>query len=476
MTVKPCCIFWALILLGMLCIVPVLADTWEDNWAPWVTKTTTTGATINWRQETNGTGTVAYARTEFYNQNKRFDSIITDTSATPYHHVQLPGLAPGTSYTYLVEAAGNTSVFSPRTFRTMPDHGPYTFIVISDPQDGTKFTEFKRFHYVAAAIAKEPDVLFILAGGDYARLDDFYRWGIFFNNADGMLSNTTIFPTIGNHEYHNITGSSVPSPAINYQEAFAVPLNYSFDVAGVRYISLNTQDPARPDPNPAIGPPFSDAIVAGEESWLRQQLDNQLSGTFTIQHQPNWRDDYITLFPTAGPWEKLYHTYNLSASFAGHNHNYERFSIQGTPYFIVGTAGGFSMPLNATPPAGYQTGSTRRLGYLKVRVDPAGNSATAEQITVGYVKHDNDNETPVIFPAPVIDDTVTFPLNMRRADSPGHGAAPAMTGNGNGPSGYPAGLPPIILAAGVIVILVAALGGSMYLRKRRSRGPATKKP
>jgi acid phosphatase type 7 len=471
MSVKPCCIFGVLILLCMLCVVPALAESWENNWAPWITKTTTTSATINWRQDTNGTATVAYARTDFYNQNQRFDSRISDSSATPYHHVLIEGLAPDTSYTYLVQPEGNPGVFSPRAFRTMPERGPYTFIVISDPQDGTHFTEDKRFHYVAASIAKEPDVRFILAGGDYARLDDFGRWASFFHNADGMLSNTTIFPTIGNHEYHNVTGSSVPSPAINYHLAFAVPLNYSFDVAGVRYISLITQDPTRPDPNPALGPPFTDALVAAEESWLRQQLDNQLAGTFTIQHQPNWWDNSTTVFPSAVPWENLYHRYNLSASFAGHIHNYERFSIQGIPYFIVGTAGGYSMPINATPPAEFRAGTTRRLGYLKVTVDPANNSATAEQITVGYVNQDNDNETPVIYPAPVIDDTITFPLNARRADSGGHPAAPGQNGNGNGP----AGLSPVLVAAGLIVILVAAVGGFLYLRKRRGGDSGTKK-
>ena len=470
MTMKPCCIVLALILLGMLCTVPALAATWENNWAPWVTKTTTTDAMINWRQDTNGTATVSYGTTESYARNHRLDSTVTDTSATPYHHVLITGLVPDTSYTYLVEPAGSPGIFSYRTFRTMPERGPYTFIVMSDPQDATHFTEDRRFHYVAAAIAQEPDVRFILAGGDYARLDDFNRWAIFFHNADGMLSNTTIFPTIGNHEYHNVSGSAVPSPAINYHQAFAVPLNYSFDVAGVRYISLTTQDPTQPDPNPALGPPFSDALVASEESWLRDQLDNQLIGTFTIQHQPNWRDDYATMFPTAGPWEKLYHAYNLSASFAGHNHNYERFSIEGTPYFIVGTAGGFSMPLSASPPSGYQTGTTRRLGYLKVMVDPAGNSATAEQITVGTVREDNDNETPVIFPAPVIDDTITFPLNARLADSKAGHAAPATNGNGG------EGSSPILAAAGVAVILVAALGGFLYLRDRRSRDPPTEKP
>jgi hypothetical protein len=398
-----------------------------------------------------------------------------DYSATPYHHVQLEGLAPDTSYTYLVQPTANPGVFSPRSFRTLPESGPYTFIVISDPQDGTKFTENMRFHYVAAAIAKEPDVRFILAGGDYARMDDFGRWAIFFNNADGMLSNTTIFPTIGNHEYHNATGSAVLTPAINYHQAFAVPLNYSFDVAGIRYISLITQDPTQPDPNPVLGPPFTPALAAKEESWLRQQLDNQLYGTFTIQHQPNWWDNSTKVVPSAAPWEKLYHTYNLSASFAGHIHNYERFSIQGIPYFIVGTAGGFSMPISDSPPVEFRNGSTRRLGYLKVTVDPAGNTATAEEITVGYVLHDNDNETPVLYPAPVIDDTITFPLNARRAGSNGHPAVPAMTGNGNGPNGSPAGFSPAILAAGVIVILVAALGVFLLMRKRRSGDRPAKK-
>ncbi|MEI7648971.1 MAG: hypothetical protein WCJ47_04585, partial [Methanomicrobiales archaeon] len=36
----------------------VLAETSTNYWAPWVTKTNTTSATINWWQETNGTGII----------------------------------------------------------------------------------------------------------------------------------------------------------------------------------------------------------------------------------------------------------------------------------------------------------------------------------------------------------------------------------------------------------------------------------
>ena len=38
-----------LILLGVFCIVPAIAQTTSDYWAPWVTETTTSSATINWR-------------------------------------------------------------------------------------------------------------------------------------------------------------------------------------------------------------------------------------------------------------------------------------------------------------------------------------------------------------------------------------------------------------------------------------------
>ena len=64
------------------------------------------------------------------------------------------------------------------------------------------------------------------------------------------------------------------------------------------------------------------------------------------------------------PWETLYHTYNISANFAGHVHNYERLNVSGIPYFIVGTGGGDCDPLNSTDPypVWYQFGMTRVAG------------------------------------------------------------------------------------------------------------------
>ena len=190
------------------------------------------------------------------------------------------------------------SAFGNRTFRTMPISGPFTFIVISDSQEGHNYTEWMRFKYVADAVANETDVLFILHGGDYAGHDSVDLWDTYFEVADGMLAKNAIFTNIGNHEYHNASGGgNPPAAADQYHRSYDMPLNYSFDCAGTRFIILNT-----PDPQNANGddPQTSLALAMSQESWLREQLDNNLAGTFTIHHHPIW-DYYLSLIHISEP-------------------------------------------------------------------------------------------------------------------------------------------------------------------------------
>lgn len=203
-----------------------------------------------------------------------------------------------------------------------------------------------------------------------------------------------------------------------------MPLNYSFDCAGIRYISLETPDPDianSDDPQP------SRALADRQESWLRQELDNSLPGTIVIQHYPNRDESISSVRPEYASWDALYNTYPVSASFAGHVHNYERFLVDKVPYFIVGNAGGPSANLTDIKPAGYQFGTTRRLGYLKLTLDPEKNMATAQSMIVGYVDASDDDETPHLYNPPVIDETVTFPLLTKGSPSPTTGVPPGKT-------------------------------------------------
>ena len=408
LSVKQCGYLLALIFLCLFFIVPVIAEAQPEAviyWNPWVTKTKTDSATINWYGSGSKAGKIDYATTSYYNDIEHYHTFNKKAeSSTPgaYQHVQLTALEPNTSYTYRVTTSDTPEhVFSDRTFHTMPESGPFTFIVISDThaQEG-------RFINVAEAIAaNETDALFILDGGDYSGHDSQQEWNLYFEAANLMLAKFAIFNTIGNHEYH---GSLPETPALHYHGAFDIlpngALNYSFDCAGIRFVILNSPDPSSEgDPSPTL------PLALSQASWLRDQLDNNMLGTFTIHHHPIWDFGRTTINTNLQPWETLYHAYPISATFSGHTHTYQRYSVWGIPYFVVANAGGgFS---NLTPPYAvwWITGETRKLGYLRVTVDPANNTATATEFFVGYVVNNTDTKViPITPPEPY--DTITFPL------------------------------------------------------------------
>lgn len=430
MTEKSCRNLLVLILFFVFCIVPAFAQAF-DYWSPWVTQTTTNSTTINWRSDPNDSAEIYYDTTSYFNQHNSFEYMTPVPIAAQYQHVQITGLEPNTSYTYWVRPSGDPFAFGNRTFLTMPVSGPFTFIVVGDTREGAHYMETKRFKYVADAIANESNVLFILHLGDFSRFDNDTRWAIFFQCADRMLANSTIFPVIGNHEYHNLSNEnldeenynvcpekclpcnncSLPTAAVNYHSAFDMPLNCSFDCAGVRFVVLNS-----PDVNYSCcdDPQTSTPLAESQAPWLQQQLDSDMLGTFTMHHHPIWDYGCTTMNFNLSSWETLYHTYNISANFAGHTHNYQRYNVSGIPYFLVGNGGAKAVKFNSTDPhpIWYVLNLSMQLGYLRVTVDPANNTATAWEITVGKVTKPDDNETPQLYNPPVINDTITFPLKV----------------------------------------------------------------
>ena len=429
MAEKSCRHLLVLILLVFFCVVPAIAQTSNDYWAPWVTKTTTNSTTINWRSEINESGKIYYATTSYFNLHHSFKNRKSVHTAAQYQHVQLTGLKPNTSYTYWVRPSGDKFAFGNRTFRTFPISGPFTFIVVGDTREGINYSETKRFKYVADAIANESNVLFVLHGGDFARFDYTPRWAIFFQCADRMLANTTFFPVIGNHEYHNRSNGNLDEEhytvcpehcfpcnnckpgtgAVNYKSAFDMPLNYSFDCAGVRFIVLNSPDPNSTccdDPHTSLN--FSEA----QAPWLEQLLKDNNEGVFTIHHHPIWDAGSTNNNSNLAPWDKLYHKYNISANFAGHTHNYQRYNISGIPYLVVGNGGAPGDAVNNSTiyPNGKQVALDMQLGYLKVTVDPANNTATAWEVTVAKLSCKECPVLPQLYNPPVINDTFTFHL------------------------------------------------------------------
>ena len=429
MTKKSCRYLLALILLSVVCILPAIAQASNSYWAPWVTNTTTNSSTINWRSETKESGEIYYATTSYFNQHHSFEHMTAAHKAAQYQHVRLTGLEPNTSYTYWVRPSGDKFAFGNRTFRSFPISGPFTFIVVGDTREGINYSETQRFKYVADAIANESNVLFVIHGGDFARFDYEPRWATFFQCADRMLAKSTFFPVIGNHEYHERKNENLDeehyticpehcipcnecapaTDAVNYKSAFDMPLNYSFDCAGVRFIVLNSPDPNSTccdDPHTTLN------FAEDQAPWLEQLLKGNDKGVFTMHHHPIWDAGRTTNNSDLVPWERLYHEYNISANFAGHTHNYQRYSIGGIPYFVVGNGGAPNDDVNSSTkyPAGLESVLPMQLGYLKVTVDPENNTATAWEVTVAKLSCWECPELPQLYNPPVINDTITFPL------------------------------------------------------------------
>lgn len=401
-------ILFILILICFCCIIPVTAY-WEEYWAPWITNLDTSSVTINWRQGDNNGGIIQYANISYYSEHNSYDHSITYLKGSKYQHIDISGLDSNTTYKYWVQPSQVPTVFTNRTFTTMPLSGPFTFIVMSDSH-AKNFPN--RYKAVVDAIAKETDILFILHGGDYAGKDEKEGFADFFHYSSKIFSKITIFPCIGNHEYHDPENSdNDPTNADYYRWAFNMPMHYSFECSGVRFIILQSPDPATAESGD--DPHTSLALAKKQEAWLKEQLEIPNKGVFVLHHHPIWRCGETVHNSDFQPWETLYRAYNISACFAGHTHNYQRL-LRGMPYYIVGTAGGKCSDLNNLPtPRGYKFGDNYKIGYLKVTVDPTKNTAKSEAIFVAKVKeYDSDKIYP--YDHPIIEDSYTFPLKPEK--------------------------------------------------------------
>ena len=198
------------------------------------------------------------------------------------------------------------------------------------------------------------------------------------------------------------------NPVHQTQRGAVASLLCRYFLAGMRFIVLDSPDPNNhgtgDDPHTFL------AHAKSQVPWLRKQLGHMMTGAFTIHHHPIWDEGRTTIDRNLKPWEALYHTHGISANFAGHTHNYQRFMVERIPYFIAGIGGGRCADLLDPHPIWYRFGNTRKLGYIRVSVNPAKNTATAKEVIVGYVLEDDSDETPHVYDPPVIGDAVTFPL------------------------------------------------------------------
>jgi len=349
-------------------------------WGPYVTGTTETSAIVSWKTDGPAGGSVAYAP-----DGESLTLTVADEQVADFHHVTLTSLSPDTPYRYVVCSDG---VAGPSgRFRTFGE-GPVTFVVYSDTRGQVPlFTQMERHQLVADRIAEEVNLSFVLHCGDFVTFgNDPDEWSEYFAAARNLLAATTLVPVLGNHEGNRSL----------YYDAFAMPEWYSFECGDAHITVLDSND-------------WVGKNLDVETAWLENDLASAQGWTFVAFHHPPfssnerlWGGD----LELRREWVPVFERCGVAAVFSGHTHAYERYSVNGTEYFVIPCGGEELFNLSCERPDGFRASLEHTLAYLRVTVDADG--VRIDVVPVAEISGDN-TEIVRMYPPGQVLETVTLP-------------------------------------------------------------------
>ena len=315
---------------------------------PYVVNATSRGATVAWIVETD--------QVKF----QAAGGAAKTSPALSVEYTNLTGLQPNTRYDY--EVAGGKG-----SFKTAPAGAePFRFVLYGDVR--TRHDVHRR---VMAALLKSgvPDL--VVHSGDLVENGkDSALWEIFFDIERELLRQTSLFPSLGNHERN----------AQEFGEYFfqtRLPY-YSFNWGNAHFTVMNS-DIA----NVSSSKIARDAYWKEETRWLEEDLaaNQKADYRFVVAHHPPFtaverrqgESPHMTaLTPT---FEK----YHVTAGMFGHDHNYQHYLKNGVHYIVSGGGGAPLYDVNKPDPAIAQKVASIE-NFVSVRVN--GKTAKVQAIDI----------------------------------------------------------------------------------------------
>lgn len=215
----------------------------ELVWKPYLQQLTATGVIILWTTTTGANSTVRYSTDTSYHAVANGISRPLSQLGTQLHRVQLAALQPDTTYHYKIYTDGQ-DLLSKETlsFKTAPpadSTAPFTFLAFGDFGRDSNSQRRLRDQMLRDTFS------FVLTTGDNAYRDgtyDQFDQKVFQVYGD-IFKRSAIFPTLGNHDYHDNDGAP-------YLDLFDLPGNagspeaieryYSFDYGDAHFVGLDS--------------------------------------------------------------------------------------------------------------------------------------------------------------------------------------------------------------------------------------------
>jgi len=282
--------------------------------------------TVMWETSFASASRVDYWSDQYY--------YVEDPTPVTIHEITLTGLSPDTQYHYKV-TLGDVSSAENTFWTAMSPTTAFRFVAYGDNRGEDNYNwQSNHEAVINAIITSAPDTVlhvadFVYNGGNYAQW-----YPHFFGPAANLMKNTTMFPSIGNHEYNG------DSTAANYRMFFSLPGNerwYSFDYGNSHFICLDDNDVSYYK----TGTEQYNWLVSDLE-WARNpQNPNLPQWIFVFFHIPpytyaeNHSDD-----PNVQQYlVPVFEQYGVTMVFSGHTHAYERYLNNGVYYIVTGGGG-----------------------------------------------------------------------------------------------------------------------------------------
>jgi hypothetical protein len=283
-------------------------------------------------------------------------SIVSNPGTTTEHALTITGLQPGTKYYYRLKGTpvSGTSINVGGTghwFRTSPTiAGPTRIWIVGDSGYPNHYATNAYNAYMAKTEAEGAftDVFLMLGDNAYSIGSDSQYQNPVFERYSGLLRNTPVWSTFGNHDAYTAPPPYYIGP-VPYDEIFRFPTAaecggfpsgseryFSFDHGNIHFISLDTNSFDISTDLP--GAPY------GMVDWLLEDLRTcEKDWIIAMMHQGPYSkgshssDVDIDLIRTRNHVIPLLENYGVDLVLCGHSHCYERSGLTDGHYGFSST-------------------------------------------------------------------------------------------------------------------------------------------
>lgn len=346
---------------------------------PYLQVATNNSMIVRWRTDVIARSRVRYGTT-YGNLNMTAD----DSSLATEHIVKLTGLTPNTKYYYSIGAIADTLQGDNNNyFNTLPLAGEENFYrigVFGDCGNNSinqrnvrdEFEKYLGTNYMNAWI--------LLGDNTYPDGEDAEYQAKFFNiYKDNLLKKYPLFPSPGNHDYHDIEFSAAyaqKSHEVAYYHNFSMPQDgeaggvashtksfYSYDIGNVHFLSLDSY---------GIEDNYRMSDTMGKQvQWIKNDLAMNKNKGWVVAywHHPPYtmgshnsdntgeltkiRENFIGILERSG----------VDLVLCGHSHDYERSKLMKDHYGKEPTFDDKKHLVSSS--SGKYDGSTNSCPYIK---------------------------------------------------------------------------------------------------------------